>query len=177
MTLNQRGRALDKDLSSFTAVIMLRTELTLEAQYVFVTHTPDANVRFAITRSGPVTTSVRSRPDDVDANGDFMPHPPGYPANTIFDWGNHCCAANYASKGVCQYRNGEELIRSTMPPNTPSKVAAISSSVVAIGSTTCGNFMRGDIAEIFCFRRELSTEELHSWHDYPGAKYQIPVTS
>ncbi len=186
LILNRAGHALGQKTSGFTAVFLVRPSLVYGAKptpdsawtknrYLFLTHVSDYNSRFSlqiVEGSGEVKLFSRPEPTQkrVTQNSSFTESE----QEAVSDGAWHCVmgTVDYEAKVARIVINGKVLTR-PLPADSANVSEDVPSPITGIASTTLGDWLTCQIAEVMCYNRALSVEELLSLDTYLSEKYQL----
>lgn len=186
LVLNMAGRALGQTVSSFTAVFVFRPSLQYpptpaaglswtKTRYLFISHLSDYNTRVSVqVVQGTGEVKLHSRPipgaamERVSSCSDD-------PQLVLRDnaWQRLIITVDYQAKVARIFIDGRGMSRA-LSPTSANAFEGIPSPITGIGSTTFGDWMTCQIAELICFERALNLDEIHSLDAYICGKYHLP---
>ena len=186
LILNRAGHALGQKTPGFTAVFLVRPTLTYgpkptptsawtKNRYLFLTHVSDYNTRFSVQieeGTGEVKLFSRAHPSQKRVTQTSSFDDAGKTALSGDAWHRVLCTVDYAKKTALIVLDGKVIERS-LPADSASVSEDVPSPITGIGSTTLGDWLSCQIAEMACYNRALTAEELLSLDRYFTGKYQL----
>jgi hypothetical protein len=186
LILNRAGHALGQQTSGFTAVFLVKPTLvygpapTPESpwttnRYLFLTHVSNYNTRLSVQiveDTGEVQLYSRAVTAQEDGNGYSSFDGDEEHAVTDGAWHRLMVTVDYQAKAARIAIDGK-VLESSLPPDTADAFEDIPSPIAGIASTTLGDWLTCQIAEIICYQRALTVDELHGLDQYFGEKYRL----
>ncbi|MBL9215683.1 MAG: hypothetical protein JNG83_09430 [Opitutaceae bacterium] len=186
LILNRAGHALNQKASGFTAVFLVKPSLVYgpppfpgaawtKNRYLFLTHVSNLNSRMSVQIvEGSGEVKLFSRP---------VPEQKRVTQNSSFDRGEqHALAGDawhrlmvtldYKAKLARIFMDGKVLERA-LPPESADAFEDMPSAITAIGSTTLGDWLTFQLAEMICYDKALTVDELNGLDAYLRAKYGL----
>lgn len=186
LILNRAGHALGQKTPGFTAIFLIRPTLTYgpkptpesawtKSRYVFLTHVSDYNTRFSlqiVEGTGEVKVFSRPAPAQVNVtrNSSFTATEQVSVRDGV--WQRVMGVVDYRSK-VARIVIDGRVIERPLPPDSANLSEDVPSPITGIGSTTLGDWLSCDIAEVLCYNRALTVEELLTVDAYLNEKYRL----
>lgn len=187
LILNWAGHALGQKTSGFTAVFLVRPTLDnygppptpdsawTKYRYLFLTHVSNYNSRMSVQIvEGTGEVKLFSRPvpaqQRVTQNSSFADGEQH--ALTGDTWHRLMVTLDYKAKVARIVMDGKVLTRA-LPPDSADTFEDVPSPITGIGSTTLGDWLTCQLAEMMCYNRALTVEELQSLDRYLLDKYQL----
>ena len=186
LILNRAGHALGQKTRGFTAIFLVRPSLVYgpaptpdsawtKNRYLFLTHVSDYNSRFSlqiVEGTGEVKLFSRPEPTQkkVTQNSSFATNE----REAVSDgaWHRVMGTVDYQAKLARIVINGKVLTR-PLPPDSANLSEDVPSPITGIASTTLGDWLTCQIAEILCYNRALTVEELQALDRYLQEKYKL----
>jgi hypothetical protein len=187
LILNWPGHALGQKTSGFTAVFMVRPTIDnygpppapgvswARYRYLFLTHVSNYNSRMSVQVvegtgevklfSRPVPAQIRVTQNSSFSDGEQH-------AVTDGQWHRIMVTLDYKTKVARIVIDGLVLTRA-LPPDSAEMFEDVPSPITGIGSTTLGDWLTCEIAEMMCYNRALTVEELQSLDRYLSDKYKL----
>lgn len=186
LVLNWAGHALNQGGSGFTAVFLVRPTLKYgpppapgvawtKYRYLFLTHVSNYNSRMSVQiveDTGEVKLFSRPVPEQrrVTQNSSFADGEQHALSGDA--WHRLMVTLDYKAKVARIFMDGKVLERA-LPAESANAFEGIPSPVTGIGSTTLGDWLTCQIAEMSCYQRALTVEELHALDDYLCTHYGL----
>lgn len=186
LVLNTPGHALGQSAPGFTAAFVVRASLVYGPppdpevewkpnRYLFISHLSDYSTRFAILvegGTGHLRVSSRMRPNEalISVPSRADEHPPALRGNT---WQRLLVSVDYRQKSVRGLLDGVSFF-GRLPQASEDTAEDVPSPIIGIASNTLGEWLTCDLAELACYERGLSGEEMRRLDSYFRAKYAIP---
>lgn len=185
LILNRPGHFLGQHVSAFSAAFLVRPTLVygpppapgvawMKVRYLFLTHLSAYNTRVSvqiIEDTGEVRVLSRPQPtaslDRASSLGDG--HSLVLKGET---WHRLIVSVDYKAKETRMYLDGTLLVH-PLPPTSPGMFENIPSPVTGIGSTTLGDWLTCQIAEMMCYEKALTSDEARALDAYFCAKYSL----
>ena len=186
LILNRAGHALGQKTSGFTAVFLVKPSLVYgpppapdapwtNNRYLFLTHVSNYNTRVSvqiIEDTGEVQLFTRAVPTQEDGNDHSSFIDGEKHALTDGAWQCLMVTVDYEAK-IARIVIDEEVLVFSLPPDTASAFEDIPSPITGIASTTLGDWLTCQLAEIICYQRALTVDELRNLAGYLSEKYQL----
>jgi hypothetical protein len=186
LVLGMAGRALGQKVSGFTAVFLVRPELTYPPaptadmpwtprRYLFISHLSDYSTRVSvqvIQDTGEVRLLSRPVPGaELQRLSSFA----GGSRLVLRDhaWQRLIVSVDYAKKEARLFIDGAGVTQA-LAPGGAGAFEDVPSPITGIGSTTLGDWINCHVAEIICYERALGPEEIHSVDAYLCDRYHLP---
>ncbi len=186
LILNRAGHALGQQTSGFTAVFLVNPTLVYGPppapdapwttnRYLFLTHVSNYNTRVSvqiIEGTGEVqlySRAVTAQEDGID-NSSFIEN--DRHALTGGTWHRLMVTVDYEAK-VARIVIDGKVLPYALPSDTANAFEDIPSPITGIASTTLGDWLTCQLAEIICYQRALTVDELQALDSYLGEKYQL----
>lgn len=178
LILNRAGHAVSQDTAGFSVAILFRAALTYgpppapgaawtKNRYLFITHLSDYNTRMSVQveqDTGEILVYSRSQPGQkIDKFASFSEA--RHLAVRNETWHRLVATVDYAAKKVQLSLDGV-LVTRDLPPTTKDKFEWLPSPITGIGSTTLGDWLTCDVAELLCYQHALSPEEISRTDTY-----------
>ena len=186
LILNMAGHALGQNVSAFSAAFLVRPTLVYgpapapkvawtKIRYLFLTHLSNYNTRFSvqiIENTGEVRILSRLQPPDaLDRTSSLAD---GSQLTIKGDaWHRLIVSVDYRAKEARIYLDGTVLTHA-LPPASGTVFENIPSPITGIASTTLGDWLTCQIAELICYQKALTGEEVRALDGYLCAKYSLP---
>ena len=185
LLLTEAGGALDRKVVGFTALFVARSRLIqpqVGAKYLLITHNREdhfgekreaGNTRFAVMRNGESgAMRMHVRRGKKEPSGIFEVEAEAGQFGDM-EWGVSTFIMDYAMNSAAMRTNAREIASQEMPGS--GETEDFDSPIIAIASTSEGNYLTCDIAEITCFPRLLADDELVELEAVLLHKYGIAV--
>lgn len=185
LILNRAGHALNQSVSGFTAFFLVRPALVYgpapspdmpwtKNRYLFITHVSDYDTRLSIKiveGTGEVQLRSRAMPKQkIDGSSSFSE---GEKVAVTGDaWHRIAVTVDYKTKVSRIVIDGKVLVRA-LPAATADAFEPIPSPIAGFASNTLGDWLTCQIAEIICYGRALSVDELQSVDAYLCKTYGL----
>ena len=185
LLLNRAAHALGQRIHGFSAIFLIRPTLSYGAapasgiewsanRYVFITHLSDYSTRFSVqvmTPTGEVRVVSRTQPKlKLDLSSSFTAE--RRLALTGNAWHRLGVTVDYQAKVVRIFIDGE-IVAHPLPADSPDLFEDVPSPIAGIGSDTLGNWLTCQMADIICYQRALSIDELGTVDRYLCATYGL----
>jgi len=186
LVLGMAGRALGQKVSGFTAVFLIRPELAYPPapsgdmpwtprRYLFISHLSDYSTRVSvqvIQDTGEVRLLSRPVPG---AELQRLSSLAGGPRLVLRDhvWQRLIVTIDYAKKETRLFIDGTGVTQA-LAPGGAGAFEDVPSPITGIGSTTLGDWINCQVAEIICYERALAPDEIHSVDAYLCGRYHLP---
>jgi hypothetical protein len=186
LILNRAGHALGQQTSGFTAVFLVRPTLVYGPapapdapwttnRYLFLTHVSNYNTRLSVQiveDTGEVQIYSRAVSAQEDGNDNSSFNDGEEHAVTDGAWHRLMVTVDYQAKTARIVIDGK-VLKYSLPPDTADAFEDIPSPIAGIASTTLGDWLTCQIAEIICYQSALTVAELLAVDRYLGEKYQL----
>ena len=185
LVLGMAGRALGQKVSGFTAVFLIRPELAYPPapsgdmpwtprRYLFISHLSDYSTRVSvqvIQDTGEVRLLSRAVPG---AELQRLSSLAGGPRLVLRDhvWQRLVVSVDYGKKETQIFIDGTG-VKQALAPAGAGAFEDVPSPITGIGSTTLGDWINSQIAEIICYERALEPDEIHALDAYLCARYHF----
>jgi hypothetical protein len=186
LILNRAGHALGQQTSGFTAIFLVRPTLVYGAaptpdsswrknRFLFLTHVSDYNTRISVqivAGSGEVKLFTRPVPaqERVTKHSSFAA---GEQHALRGDtWHRLMVTVDYKEKVARIVMDGK-VLTSALPADSANAFEDVPSPITGIASTTLGDWLTCQLAEMICYQRALTVEELQSLDNYLLDKYRM----
>lgn len=186
LVLGMAGRALGQKVSGFTAVFLIRPELAYPPapsgdmpwtprRYLFISHLSDYSTRVSvqvIQDTGEVRLLSRAVPG---AELQRLSSLAGGPRLVLRDhaWQRLIVTVDYARKETRLFIDGTGVTQA-LAPGGAGVFEDVPSPITGIGSTTLGDWINCQVAEIICYERALEPNEIHGVDAYLCGRYHLP---
>jgi hypothetical protein len=186
LILNRAGHALGQQTSGFTAVFLVKPTLAYGPapapdapwttnRYLFLTHVSNYNTRLSVQiveDTGEV--QLYSRAVTAQADGNDKSSFVDGEEHAVNDgaWHRLMVTVDYQAK-IARIVIDGEILESSLPSDTADAFEDIPSPIAGIASTTLGDWLTCQIAEIICYQRALTVDELQIVDHYLGEKYHL----
>jgi hypothetical protein len=186
LILNRAGHALGQQTSGFTAVFLVKPTLVYGPapatdapwtanRYLFITHVSNYNTRVSVQiveDTGEVQLYSRAVTAQEDGNdsSSFSDGEEHAVANEA--WHRLMVTVDYRAKTSRIIIDGK-VLEYALPPDTADAFEDIPSPVAGIASTTLGDWLTCQIAELICYQRALSVDELQALDRYLVGEYRL----
>lgn len=186
LILNRAAHALGQQTSGFTAVFLVNPTLEYGPapapdapwttnRYLFLTHVSNYNTRVSVQiveGTGEVQLYSRAVTAQEDGN-DSSSFTDGERHALIGDaWHRLMVTVDYRAK-VSRIVIDGEVLEFALPLDTADAFEDIPSPIAGIASTTLGDWLTCQLAELICYQRALSVNELQALDRYLVGKYQL----
>jgi hypothetical protein len=186
LILNRAGHALGQLTSGFTAVFLVNPTLLYgpapspdapwtKYRYLFLTHVGNYNTRVSVQIvedtgevrliSRPVTAQESPTVNSSFIDGDQHSLTSGV-------WHRLMVTVDYEVKVARIVIDGRVLER-PLPPDSANAFEDIPSPITGIASTTLGDWLTCQLAEMICYQRALTIDELQTLDHYLSEKYEL----
>ncbi len=184
LILNRAGHALGQQTSGFTAAFLVKPTLVYGPapdapwttnRYLFITHVSNYNTRVSVQiveGTGEVQLYSRAVTAQEDGNDSSSFSDGEEQAVTDGAWHRLMVTVDYSAK-VSRIIIDGEVLEYALPPDTANAFEDIPSPIAGIASTTLGDWLTCQLAELICYQRALSVDELQALDRYLGEKYQL----
>jgi hypothetical protein len=184
LILNRAGHALGQKISGFSAVFMVRPTLVYgpapgpdatwaKNRYLFITHVSNYDTRVSVQvvqDTGEVRVASRPQPQQkINAHSSFAD---GQHVALVGDaWHRLLVTVDYKEKQTRILLDGTLLTRA-LPATSLDMFEDVPSPITGIASNTLGDWLTCQIAEMLCYQKALSPEELQALDGYLREKYR-----
>jgi len=186
LILNRAGHALGQQTSGFTAVFLVKPTLVYGPaptpdspwttnRYLFLTHVSNYNTRLSVQiveDTGEVQLYSRAVTAQEDGNDNSSFVDGEEHAVTDGAWHRLMVTVDYQAK-IARIVIDGKVLESSLPSDTADAFEDIPSPIAGIASTTLGDWLTCQIAEIICYQRALTVDELQAVDQYFGEKYLL----
>ena len=186
LLLNRAAHALGQKISGFTALFLIRPTLVYgpapapdvdwrSNRYIFITHVSDYSTRVSLqlkVNTGEITLVTRAEPKlklemlSSFAGGHHL-------AVSGEAWHRIGLTVDYRAKEAKIFLDGQFLVY-PLRKDTPAEFEDVPSPIAGLGTDTLGNWLTCQMAEVLCYQRALSQEEIRQVDGYLCATYHLP---
>ena len=186
LILNRAGHALGQQTSGFTAAFLVKPTLVYGPapapdapwttnRYLFLTHVSNYNTRLSVQiveDTGEVQLYSRAvtAQEDGNSNSSFVDGEEH--ALTDGAWHRLMVTVDYQVK-IARIVIDGKVLEFPLPPDTADAFEDIPSPIAGIASTTLGDWLTCQIAEMICYQRALTVDELQAVDRYLTGKYRL----
>jgi len=187
LLLNRAGHALGQKISGFSALFLVRPTLGYgpapaagvewsDNRYLFITHLSDYSTRLSVqimTDTGEVRLVTRAEPKlklelvSSFAGGRRLAVSGGA-------WHRLAVTVDYRAKEAQIFLDGDFIVR-PLRADGPNAFEDVPSPIAGIASDTLGNWLTCQLAELICYQRALSQDEIRALDAYFCATYGLDV--
>lgn len=185
LVLGMAGRALGQKVNSFTAVFVVRPSLTYppaptpdmpwtKRRYLFISHLSDYSTRISVQvmqdtgevklLSRPLPGAELERTSSISSDRQLVLRD-----NT---WQRVMVTVDYRTKEARIFIDGTD-VRQALSSSSAGAFEDVPSPITGIASTTLGDWLSCQIAEIICYERALRIDEIHALDSYICTKYRL----
>jgi hypothetical protein len=186
LILNRAGHALGQQTSGFTAVFLVNPALEYGPapasdapwttnRYLFLTHVSNYNTRVSVQiveDTGEVQLYSRAVTAQEDGNDNSSFINGERHAVTGGAWHRLMVTVDYRAK-VARIVIDGKVLEYALPSDTADAFEDIPSPIAGIASTTLGDWLTCQLAELICYQQALSVDELQALDRYLTGKYQL----
>jgi hypothetical protein len=186
LLLNMAGHALGQRTSGFSAVFLVKPKLTYgpppapgaawtKNRYLFLTHVSNYNSRMSVQIvEGSGEVKLFSRPVPAQKKVTQLSSFAGDERHAVTGdaWHRILVTLDYRAKVARIVLDGLVLERA-LPPESADVSEDVPSPITGIASTTLGDWLTCEIAEMACYDKALSVDELKGVDAYFCGKYGL----
>jgi hypothetical protein len=186
LLLNTAGHALGQGTTGFSAAFLVKPRLKYgpppapglpwtKNRYLFLTHVSDYNSRMSVQiveDSGEVKLFARPVPAQQKVTQLSSFDETGRHAVTGDAWHRIVVTLDYQAKVARIVLDGLVLERA-LPPDSADAFEHVPSPLTAIATTTGGDWLTCEIAEMACYEKALRLDEIEALDAYFRAKYGL----
>jgi len=185
LILNRAGHALGQGVSGFTAIFLVRAALAYgpapaqgiewsEDRYLFITHVSNYDTRISVkVMQGTGEVQLRSRAvpgEKIQQSSSFSNGKRAALGRGA--WHRLMVTVDYRAKQSRIVIDGSAFVHQ-IPAATADAFEDVPSPIAGIGSNTLGDWITCELAEVACYGKALTADELHSVDAYLCNKYGL----
>ena len=185
LVLNLAGRALGQGVNGFSAVFLVQPALDYdpstgaistwpEGRVLFITHLSNFDLRFSVQlmeNTGEVRLCSRPRPGlSRDTISSFAEG--ARPALRGGAWHRLMLSVDYQTRKACIFIDGKAAVQA-LPPGKADVFENLPSGITGIGSNTLGAWATFQLAEMLCYEKSLSVDEMNALDAYLREKHRF----